>query len=82
MLKLFEMSPRLALIRFSSYVDFCKLLAFEAKVELTKPNPVQASSRPAESWCTLPQVCGLCMQQKVWSMAQDKQNCIKCALSK
>ena len=62
MLNLFEMIPRLALIRFSSYGLFASLLAFEAKVELTKPKPVQASSRPEKSWYTFPDVHGSCLQ--------------------
>ena len=47
MLNLFEMIQRLALIRFSSCGLFASLLAFEAKVEMTKAKVVQASSRSA-----------------------------------
>ena len=61
MLRSFEMSPMLGFIRFSSYVNFCKLLAFEAKGELTKAKVVLASSRPEESWYTFPDVHGSCL---------------------
>ena len=33
-LNLFEMNTKLVFIRYQSYVDFCKLLGFEAKVEV------------------------------------------------
>ena len=46
------MISRLGFIRYKSYGLFASLLAFEAKFELTKPKPVQASSWPEESWHT------------------------------
>ena len=50
MLRSFENVARLGFIRCTSCGPFASLLAFEAKVELTKPKPVQASSRPEERW--------------------------------
>ena len=73
-LRLFEMMPRLGFNRCASYGLFASLLAFEAKVELTKPKPVLASLRPAHSWYTFPAICGVGLQQKLRSMAQDKQS--------
>ena len=42
LLKLFEMNPKLAFIRWMRSLDFCKFLAFEEKLEVTMPKPVQA----------------------------------------
>ena len=49
-LRLFEMKPRLAFIRYTSSIDFCKFLAFEEKFEVTMQKIVLASSRSARSW--------------------------------
>ena len=62
MLKLFEMMPSFGFIRCTSYGLFESLLAFEAKVELTKPKPVLASSRPEKSWYTFHDVHGSFLQ--------------------
>ena len=50
MLNLFEMISRLVLIRWRSCGLFASLLAFEAKVEVTKAKAILARSRPEESW--------------------------------
>ena len=80
LLRLFEMKPKLAFIRWMRSLDFCKFLAFEEKLEVTMPKPVQACLLAAHSWYKLPDICGYCLQQKIRSMAQDKQSCKKLAL--
>ena len=76
------MNPRLAFIKWISCLDFCKFLAFEEKLEVTMPKPIQACLLAADSWYKLPDICGYCLQQKIRSMAQDLQSCKKHALSK
>ena len=75
MLRLFENVTRLGFIRFSSYGLFASLLAFEAKVEVTKSKAVLASSWDVEGRYTFPDVHGSCLQPKIRFNAQDKQNC-------
>ena len=41
---------------------------------------VQASTKPAESWYTFPDISELCLLQELWSMAQEIQFDKKCAL--
>ena len=76
------MIQSLAFIRYTSCIDFCKFLAFEEKLEVTMPKPVQACLLAAHSWYKLPDICGYCLQQKIRSMAQEMQSCISLALSK
>ena len=82
MLRLFQMVTKLGFNRCTSYVHFCKLACFLRIVELTKPKPVQASSRPAHSWYQFPDIHGVYLLQEIGFNAQDKQNDIKHALSK
>ena len=76
------MRPRLAFIRWMSSLDFCKFLAFEEKLEVTMPKPIQACLLAAHSWYKLDYICGYCLQKKIRSMAQDLQSWKKQALSK
>ena len=82
MQNLFEMLPRIALIRLQSCGVFAHLLVFEVKGELTMPRLYKLVWRPADSWYIFPDISELCLQQKAWCMAQDKQFNIKHALSK
>ena len=76
-LRLFEMKPRLAFIRWMSCIDFCKFLAFEEKLEVTMPKPVQTCLPAPPSWYKLPDICGYNLQQKIRSMAKDLQSSTK-----
>ena len=63
-------------------LTFAHLLVFEEKVGSDKGKVVQAILRPEESWYTFPDISELCFHKEIRSMAQDKQNCQKQALSK
>ena len=78
----FKWSPSLVLTDAQVMFTFASFLVFEEKVELTKPKPVQASSRPEHSWWAFPEVCGCYLYQEIRSNAQDKQKCKKYALWK
>ena len=78
----FEMCTKFGFIRLKSCGVFAHLLVFEVKGELTMPKLVQASSGSAHSWYTFHDIYGVGLQQKLWSMAQDKQSLHKVCLIK
>ena len=69
------MITRLGFNKCTSYGLFASLLAFEAKVEVTKAKAVLGSSWDVEGWYTFPNVHGSCLQPKIRFKAQDKQIC-------
>ena len=82
MKNLVEMNTKFGFIRLKSYGLFAQWLVFEVKVRSDHAKVVHACILAAQSWWTLPDIRGLCLQQKAWCNAQEKQNCKSCALCK
>ena len=82
MQNLFETLAWVDFIRCVCCGLLAQLLVLKEKCEVTMLRPIQASSKHAHSWCTMPEIRGLCLQQKAWSNAQEKQLCKSYALWK